>query len=499
MSIYIIDGAGEDLISALVVEVVNAIVEDLKSQENLQKAWGDLDDKIALKILERWEATAKTVARRHILSPEDIAMVQALYSRSPATVHKHLARIRSAGSGNAMSVYYIGYGHASIGDCGTTTLFIEGVSMLTAKAIQDWMLYSGQESSTRYMDFSHVKFENPAGTAEGEEIQERWRSFYLNARPRVREHLLAKYPRGEDEEEKKYEKAIDARTFDVLRSFLPAGAHTMLSWTTNLRQLNDKLQWLCRHPDSFAAQTGQAILEAVRVRYPHSFGDKSLKTSREGGRAEAVSQYASQVMADSYFLEEIEGLGKDDVRISTNIPTEYLLRYSSVLASRPRGAEFPHWLAEAGNIQSEFYLDFGSYRDLQRHRSGTVRMPLLTTRHGFHPWYLQEMPESLRSEAEALLEQQTQAIHQLGLDAVSAQSYVAMGFRVPCRVTQPLPGFVYRLEVRTGKTIHPTLRHVSQRESQIFRDLFGDTVPIYTDMDPDNWTVRRGSQTIEER
>ncbi|MCI5138224.1 MAG: hypothetical protein D3922_07370, partial [Candidatus Electrothrix sp. AR1] len=82
--------------------------------------------------------------------PESSAMMQALYSRSSSSVENHIEQVRKTGSSNFMKSYYVGYGHASIGDCGTTTLFIESVSILAAKAIQDNPLYSGQETSTRY-------------------------------------------------------------------------------------------------------------------------------------------------------------------------------------------------------------------------------------------------------------------------------------------------------------------------------------------------------------
>ena len=77
-----------------------------------------------------------------------------------------------------MANFYVGYGHKSIGDCGTITLFIEGISMLAAKAIQDWPLYSGQEASTRYVDFSTQAFIDPVATKDSQEILEAWRSFY---------------------------------------------------------------------------------------------------------------------------------------------------------------------------------------------------------------------------------------------------------------------------------------------------------------------------------
>jgi hypothetical protein len=70
-------------------------------------------------------------------NPEDIAMMQALYSRSSASVQHHLEKVKKTGSGKFMESYYVGYGHESIGDCGSTTIFIENVSILAAKAIQD--------------------------------------------------------------------------------------------------------------------------------------------------------------------------------------------------------------------------------------------------------------------------------------------------------------------------------------------------------------------------
>ncbi|KKQ47386.1 MAG: Alternative thymidylate synthase-like protein [Candidatus Moranbacteria bacterium GW2011_GWD2_37_9] len=86
------------------------------------------------------------------------AMLQALHSRSTGGIKKHLQVLEEKGADNFMERFYVGYGHKSIGDCGSATVFVEGVSMLAAKAIQDWRLYSGQEASTRYVDFSNQKF-----------------------------------------------------------------------------------------------------------------------------------------------------------------------------------------------------------------------------------------------------------------------------------------------------------------------------------------------------
>jgi len=75
----------------------------------------------------------------------------------------------------------VGYGHKSIGDCGTTNICVENLSMLDAKSIQANELYNGQEASTRYLDMSGQRIMNPLGTETGKAIQDRWMSFYALA------------------------------------------------------------------------------------------------------------------------------------------------------------------------------------------------------------------------------------------------------------------------------------------------------------------------------
>jgi len=427
------------------------------------------------------------------LLPEDVAMLQALYSRSPASVDSHLDKVEEVGSGNFMDRYYVGYGHRSIGDCGTTTMFIEGVTMLTAKAIQDWPLYSGQESSTRYMDFSTAEFNDPVGSAASMTILEGWRKFYLDSLPRVRSHIRERYPRNEGEDEKTYERAVNARCFDVMRSFLPAGAMTNLSWHTNLRQAADKLSWLAFHPEPTVRDVANQLWDGLKERYPHSFKEPRPEHA----------EYYSKAMRKIYFYERLDA--HDIARLKSGVNVSFCINPMTLtdeerrfLGNRPRGASLPHWLSDAGTITSQFLLDFGSYRDIQRHRNGVIRMPLLTTSMGFNDWYLDELPEDLRNEANALIKELKGCIDSLECSEHIRQNYIAMGFNVPCKVTQSLPALIYRLELRSGKTVHPTLRRVVHEEIRMFKSVFPD-INLHVDMDEDSWTVRRGKQTIEEK
>lgn len=421
------------------------------------------------------------------LHPEDDAMLQALQSRSPARVEDRLKKVEQSGSGEFMDKFYVGYGHKSIADCGTTTIYIEGVTMLCAKAIQDWPLYAGQEASTRYMDFTDSEFYNPLGTAAGEEIQEAWRILYIETREQVVEDLKATYPRKSDEDAAVWGRAINARSFDICRSLLPAGAMTNLSWHTNLRQASDHLDWLRLHPDRHINDVAGAVHGALGGRYTHTFKDDIRH-----------EDYRRRVFESNYYLAPYDSpAGPNGVTVDPGnliVPTDV----ERLLAERPKGMEVPWFLAELGQIESGFALDFGSYRDLQRHRNGTIRMPLLTTELGFHPWYLESLSDDLREKVQRVLFDQEVRIAALDCPPVVLQNYIAMGYQVQCRVTQGLPGFIYRLELRSGKSVHPTLRKVVQEEIRQFGTQFPN-VALYVDMDPDSWTVRRGEQTITEK
>lgn len=420
--------------------------------------------------------------------PQDLAMMQALYSRSAESVEVHAEKVKNTGSGKFMETYYVNYGHASIADCGSTTLFIEGVSMLAAKAIQDWPLYSGQETSTRYIDMSKQAILDPIGSRASDAILKRWMDFYIPNQEPVAEHLKRLYPRKEDEKEAVYEKAIKARAFDVLRSFLPAGTTTQLSWHSNLRQASDKLMTLRHHPLPEIRSLAADMHAKLTERYPHSFSHLRFDET------ETFNEY----LGEHYTYYRPSAIPTHRVQCSTMIGPEQLKRYEEVLSRRPLKTSLPHFLSELGPLTFEFLLDFGSFRDLQRHRNGVCRMPLLTGENGFHPWYLEQLPDDLRNRAEHLIAEQLEAI--AGLDAApeTKQYYFAMGFNVPCKVSYALPATVYVVELRSGKTVHPTMRRVAHGMAACLQERF-PALTLHADLDPDDWDIRRGLQDITHR
>lgn len=420
-------------------------------------------------------------------NPEDTAMMQALYSRSAKSVTEHVEKVKQTGSGKFMEKFYVGYGHSSIADCGSTTIFIEQISILADKAIQDWPLYAGQETSTRYVDMAHQPIVDPVGTPESKKILDTWMKFYVENQEDVKAYIKKNYPIKEGEKETVYEKTVAARAFDIMRGFLPAGITTQLSWHTNLRQAWDKLALMQYNPLKEVQEISKKIISGLRKKYSHSFSHE-IFDDQEKYRKLANKKY-------NFYNP------KNPPRkfvCTTNIKEEELNKYEDLITSRPIKTCLPHFLIELGLVTFEFMLDFGSFRDIQRHRNGVCRMPLHTTKYGYNEWYLDELPNNVRKKAEKLIKEQKEKIDNLKTTPEIRQYYISLGFNMPCKVTYGLPATVYVVELRSGKLVHPTLRKIAHQMDQVLREKFPKLI-LHSDLEKSDWDVRRGLQDITKK
>ncbi|MDD3030377.1 MAG: FAD-dependent thymidylate synthase [Alphaproteobacteria bacterium] len=452
--------------------------------------------------------------------PEDLAMLQALYSRSPASVVTHLEKLKASGSGKFMDQYYVGYGHASIGDCGVTTVFIEQVSILAAKAIQDTPLYNGQEASTRYLDFSKQAALDPYENPESARIQSRWMGLYHHTLPLLIEGLKQRYPFDPSiyKSEKIWANALSARAFDIARSLLPLGTTTLLSWTTSLRAARDHLRRLKHHPLPEIRTVAKKIFDSLQARYPNSFKVQDMEID-SSARETYLADHAVEnnfVSADSLLRrfsltpEDIVHLTEEKIIARTDALDLKGLRdnESDLLALRPAFTPLPWRLESYGRYNFLFLLDFGSFRDLQRHRNGVCQIPLIDGRYGFHPWYLNQfndlLPVTEAKQLNADISAQFSALADLSgkmgptTTPFLNQYLFPMGTQVLVHASYSLPETVYIGELRSGKTVHPSLRPVAQKMLDILRqDL--PSIALHGDTEEDSWSAKRGEQTISDK
>lgn len=427
------------------------------------------------------------------ITQEDAAMICALYSRDPGSIFEKLREVQTRGSGNFMGTFYVGYGHQSIGDNAYIHVFIEDVSMLAAKAIQDFPLYAGQEVSTRYVPWESTLFINPLfisplGNGKSQVILDGWRNFYTSQKNNLIPHLKERYPQEEDQSNKAYTKAIEARAFDIMRGFLPAGASTRVAWTGDVRSFQDRLPYLKQHPLEEVRSIGTALHEALFAAHPNSFKNPE-KTYPE------TDTYIREWSAQAYYQHnpncpehatiDFDGLDR------SNLESHFY-----ALNKRPnRFTTMPYRVRELGIMRLTFLLDFGGYRDLQRHRALEQCMPLLTSELGLEPWYLEQFPEKLREGVLKFIDEQVARIRNLAVSPETAQYFLPMGFRCTQRITGDLRGLVYMAELRSQSDVHFTLRHRAKEIASLLETSVPGLV-LHHDRSNIDFDIVRGEQDI---
>lgn len=432
---------------------------------------------INIYILDKWE----------IIDSEAEAMLQALHSRSTWWIKAHLKVLEEKWADNFMSKFYVWYGHKSIGDCWSITIFIEWLSMLGAKVIQDTKLYNGQEASTRYVDFSKQDILNPLGNKQGEDIQEQQRAFYLELLPQLLEHLKSVYPKQEWQDEKMYISSLKAKSFDIARGFLPAWCSTNLAWHTTLRQVADRITFLRHHPLQEIQEVATTLLQAVLEKYPNSFSAKTY---------EETEQYLAKTALPSYYFNTSNQESFEIVK--DTLDKDMLLEMQEMFSKRPNNkTELPPYLDSIWMITCRYLLDFWSFRDVQRHRAPYQRIPLLTTSYGFNDWYLNCLPEELLATTKKYLSNLEETIASLALTDEQKQYYVPMWYNITCELFWTLPSLIYLVELRSSTYVHPTLRKIALQLGRYIQTTHN--IKIFLDESQDFLDIRRGNHDIKTK
>ena len=461
------------------------------------------------------------------LNAENNAMLQALYSRSIDSVTDHLEKLQATGSSKFMSSYYLGYGHASIGDCGTETLYFEGVSMLAAKALEDNPLFVGQECSSRYIDFSNQPFHDPApknSELSGKigNLYAHYRDFYVSSLEPLKAALRVRFPIQDDDKAGVYEKAIMARAFDILRGFLPASATTNVAWTARLSNGGEHLIWMMHHPLKEVRELGVQAYKKMREKYPSSFhasyaaiDEEQIEAGLrfiEGDELYEFNSDFSNFYAKFHDVMDYNLVAKQ-VEIQTAVQleegVEELLEMFPSYKTRPKKTKLhKHALSSHASVVMAATMDFGSFRDIQRHRNGYCSMPLITGEYGVHPWYYENLTDELRLEADKLLLAVKNTYVSMSFDdelseedstnkfLVDNQYLLPMGNIVEVALRYSVQQAVYVAELRSGKTVHATVRPFAQALASEL-EFYG--IPMFNDKDERSWTVKRGEQDIVQK
>ena len=466
-----------------------------------------------------------------ISNPETIAMLQALYSRSGTSVEEHLKDLHFDDTAinekeqklqKKMQKFYIGYGHDSIGDCGSTTVFIEGASIIAAKAIQDTPLYSGQESSTRYLDFSNqsekVKDNLKENYPQFYEIHpekidamvDEYFVLYKEITHAMQLHKAAILGMNLNAVDPVVRRSINAWAFDVARGFLPAGTITQLSFHGSLRELRRHFMELKNHVLDEVSHIAINVLKKLHEKYPSSFKDTD------------------------YLLGYLETNSLVECYPALNLPSQFCPSVTwescSTSAALFEGSKKRRSTIKDGVIgvrsTTHISLDYGSWRDLQRHRNGICEatipslFPLFSSKRRvdnrllMHHWYLKNTYRYPDLQlAINVFQLKLHSLLSSFLDTVddsedqdNVRSFISyllpLGCLVPVNVFYSLEQWDYVFDLRLRDTVHPTL--VEFLSQVVFK--IGQKVPYFIskyeerimllERNQEELSKQRGKQTI---
>lgn len=448
------------------------------------------------------EAKIFIFEEQELPDPEVRSMLSAFYSRSNQSIEDRLQELTSNNLleiKESLKKYSIQYGHASIRDMASTTpIFIEGVSLLLAKAFEHSGQGNYQESSTRYISFKDSGFVDSVNTLESQEIMNDWIAFYYEMQPKVIQYLYKRFIKTSAQKDEIYEKAIAARCFDITRSLLPAGIKTQFAMSMTFKALQEHLWQLTVHPLQEVSTLSQCLLEQLQTLYEYSFVPIS----------KSQQDYYRQVIANEFYLIDYNFPFSFKNKLVINGMTELssLSDNALFLNKRPRGVMLPTLFNRFGTFHFDFTLDYGSWRDLQRHRY------VLSNRCGllggggslnFSSAYFHELPNFSKSELKRLdtfLESQDFKIRSLReryeVSDINLQYFYALGCIVRCELMVTLPQLMYILELRSGKSVHYTLRKKIQEFWSMVKPYLPDAMTHYVNEETSEFYYERGQQDI---
>lgn len=399
-----------------------------------------------------------------------------------------------------------GYGDDSIGELGGAHVAAENISMLAAKVIEDCRIGgSPLEKSTRYVYFDQKVNGEYLFYKEPILMTSAFRELYINTCnnlfntynsliPKLTEVFEKEMPKDPANSITAYRTALRAKVLDCLRGLLPASTMTNMGVYGNGRFFENLLHKLHCHNLTEMQDIGRRMYEELNKVLP-SFVRRAAPNHRTHEKyaefsdtlnneihqvtflyAEAADksiapgvrlidydrQGVTHVAAALLFPQCDRGLGELR-RLCQDMNEEDLARILDTAATNRenRRHKSPRALEHA-SFTFEIIGDFGSYRDLQRHRMLTQEKQFLTCDYGF---YLPPELEgtAMEDEYNAAMFQAKEAFETIAHELPEeAQYIVPMGYHIRWYFHTNLRALQWLCELRSSPAGHPTYRYIAQ-------------------------------------
>ena len=427
------------------------------------------------------------------LSPETIAVAFAKTSRAPESFREIASELSDEKSAQFHEKWVVGYGHASVAEHAVLHLAFENVSRVAIETIESSRLASYTEKSTRYQKWGSDDFTVPPeldGNPLRDEFTQTVRllfSTYAESLDPVKNLILSKSPRRENESDEAYDRRIRSQYVDRCRFILPAAANANVGMTANARVIEMVIRKMLSHPLAEVRQIGEKVKEVSKAETPTlvKYADSVpyvVETTKELGIRNEELPITNYQSPTSNWCELIDFDKDGEKKILAaalyrfnEMPYADALAYIKSLKKKEREQIAESLLGKLGKYDVplreleyatytfDLVMDQGAFAEFKRHRMMTQTPQRLTTRLGYSiPLLVTEA--GFGSKYEAAMEaaiQMYERLHAFNPDV--AQYIVPNGFNRRVLAQFNLREAFAFCQLRTAANAHFSIRRVAQK------------------------------------
>ncbi|HVC08088.1 MAG TPA: FAD-dependent thymidylate synthase [Solirubrobacterales bacterium] len=400
---------------------------------------------------------------------------------------------------------FLGYGDDSIAQVGGAHVACEWVSNILTKVLQRGRLAAYLEQSTRYIAYDKPLPDDAGGGYRyyhGEDLGSEFGAamdelfaIYSRSLRQVEAWAAERWPCGEGEPRRAWERSIRAKALDLLRGLLPAATLSHVGIFASGQAYEQLILRLMASPLPEAREYGEMIMRELQLTMP-SFVSRVNRPDRGGEwvtylqhRRAATESWVARLGLDrrgageeapSVELVHVDGCEEDLLAAclfeSAATPeTEILARIDvldrseraellgALVGERANRRHRPGRGFEALRYRFEIVSDYGAFRDLQRHRMLTCQWQRLGADLGAG------VPREVREagageEFDRALEVSRAEYERLAAAGLGEQAPYALSLAFRIRYTLDLNAreAMHLIELRSGREGHPTYRAIAQ-------------------------------------
>jgi len=314
---------------------------------------------------------------------------------------------------------------------------------------------------------------------------------YTKLHEPVLEYVKGLVPLKDGDSRAAWERACGSRRFDAIRCLLPACTKTSLGWTVNARQLSHAISKLLSHPLKEMNDIGEMLkVEGGKVlpsllefadkkdyfcatresMQSYDFGDNSFDGERvklvgvpENPDDKIISSILYRFNNRSFdkIARDVALMGRSDKEM---VLDDYLGRMGEF--------DYPMRELEHEIFSFEIVIDYGAFRDLQRHRICTQTNPLFTADLGY------DVPKDVVAagvETEyRLAMEKAKVVYDRVREKypLQAQYLLPLGFRKRFLISMNLRELYHFIKLRTIPLAHDSYRRIAYRVYEIVKERY---------------------------